>query len=1209
MERCGGNVYFCAWLSLFGLGSVAHADVVLDGSTGTTGALTGASFQITESLGQRAGANLLHSFSQFSIDQNETAVFSGDASIQNIISRVTGGDITTIDGTLRSTIAGANLFFLNPAGIIVGENAVLDISGALHLSTASELKFADGASLPTTSNAPATLTSASPSAFGFLNTQQGSIQFQGADLNQEQAQFVGISAGSVAFDGADINVPQGMIDIATTTQTADVDIQANAYQIANNALSGDVQIENSSDVIAGAGTIRISSGELTIAQSQLSVSNDSDIDGGRVDIAVSGDVNLIGDDRGRSFNIQFLSDIDDFRNGGAIRAHASSSGNVEGVNIVAGGNVMLSNQFLIASTSLETDATGDAGDVLISSEADVSIDDAVILTDVNGPGMGGDVSIQSLGNILLDDAIIFSRSRSAGNTGNISLLTSQNLMLLDSSVRTNVQFSNIDEVESIRRSGDISIQAVDFFAEDSRVNAGTRANQTGIVTADGEIDVRVNSLMLVGSSISNNAFGRALGADFTIIADEHITLEPFFREVINRTTGEVRFVETERSSISSNASNDLFIQAPEVILNNSSLNWAGSFEDITSPFSFTLNTERLSIEDGGSIFIRTDFVGVQGTIDLNVSESIRISGSESGLSNQSSISTTAGSFSTTGNNAVLRISTRELVLQGNAIINTEGFGLSGATDIEINVDTLSVLDGAGIESSEGIGIGDGRISIQANEAVNIVSIGGTFNQNDDLDTSYIGVEDSGGSIIDSSRDFTSGNIDITTPNLLLDGGEIKTSNFGARANSGSISINVETLQLLNGSQILTENRNADVTGEVSVQASELIHVSGFDSNNFPSRISTRGFSDGNGSDLILTTSSLLVDSGLILASTDSNSDSVGGSSGELVVNAQTVSLVNGGQLLSTVTDATGGSVVVNAQDSVAIIGSRPSFNSGGSIFSGLISATNAGGVGDAGSVVVTTPTLTIEGGLITTESRGSGNAGDITLNTNQLSAIDGSRIISRGRDSGDGGTILISGDDAILNDSRISVESSNQGDAGDINISLSASLRLENNAGIRARANVNDDAQQIVSLNGGNINLIVNDLISLNESEISTLVDAGMGNGGDVFIDPVFVILNNSIIVADAQGGNGGNIDLISDFFFNLDSVLSASSALGVAGQISIVAPEVNLTSQLAIQSADFFNDRDILIKGCNKYQKDEQGELSVRPVNGVAEKPAVLLY
>ena len=114
----------------------ANAQIVLDGSVGPAGALSGPDFAIGAELGTTLGPNLFHSFSDFNILTGESATFSGPDAIDNVVSRVTGGSVSTIDGLLRSTIAGADFYLVNPSGILFGANAALDVDGSFHARTA-----------------------------------------------------------------------------------------------------------------------------------------------------------------------------------------------------------------------------------------------------------------------------------------------------------------------------------------------------------------------------------------------------------------------------------------------------------------------------------------------------------------------------------------------------------------------------------------------------------------------------------------------------------------------------------------------------------------------------------------------------------------------------------------------------------------------------------------------------------------------------------------------------------------------------------------------------------------------------------------------------------------------------------------------------------------------------------------------------------------
>jgi filamentous hemagglutinin family protein len=181
----------------------AAADAVLDGTTGSSGTFSGV-FEIPAGVGRREGANLFHSFERFSVLQGESATFTGPSGIDNVISRVTGGELSRINGILASEIPGADFFFLNPAGVIFGPQASLAIDGSFHVSTADELRFDDGGIFSATNPNASSFTVAAPEAFGFLGADAGPITVRGSFLTGAGGETFALVGGDISLveDGA-----------------------------------------------------------------------------------------------------------------------------------------------------------------------------------------------------------------------------------------------------------------------------------------------------------------------------------------------------------------------------------------------------------------------------------------------------------------------------------------------------------------------------------------------------------------------------------------------------------------------------------------------------------------------------------------------------------------------------------------------------------------------------------------------------------------------------------------------------------------------------------------------------------------------------------------------------------------------------------------------------------------------------------------------
>ncbi|NJO72010.1 MAG: filamentous hemagglutinin N-terminal domain-containing protein [Oscillatoriales cyanobacterium RM1_1_9] len=180
-------------------------------STNTTTQQVGNQINITGGRTSGDGANLFHSFTQFNVETGQVANFLTHDSIQNILSRVVGGDVSRIDGLIQVLGSNANLFLLNPAGIIFGPNASLNVPAAFTVTTATGIGFDSGWFNALGSNDYTALVG-SPNAFAFAPAEPGSIVNAGR-LEVQPGKSLTLLGGTVVNTG-ELTAPGGTITIA-----------------------------------------------------------------------------------------------------------------------------------------------------------------------------------------------------------------------------------------------------------------------------------------------------------------------------------------------------------------------------------------------------------------------------------------------------------------------------------------------------------------------------------------------------------------------------------------------------------------------------------------------------------------------------------------------------------------------------------------------------------------------------------------------------------------------------------------------------------------------------------------------------------------------------------------------------------------------------------------------------------------------------------
>jgi filamentous hemagglutinin family protein len=207
---------------------VLAQNIALDGTLGERKTLTGPNYIIRQTDGKTVGSNLFHSFGKFALDRGEAATFQSSAKIDNIFSRVTGNSPSKIDGLIATTGTRANLFLMNPNGIIFGKNASLDIKGSFVATTANAIQFGDrGFFSATNPQSPALLT-VKPSAFFFNQISPAAITNRAKEgLEVSKGNNIILVGGDIDFDGGKLKAPEGRIELGGLSEPGIVTLANN----------------------------------------------------------------------------------------------------------------------------------------------------------------------------------------------------------------------------------------------------------------------------------------------------------------------------------------------------------------------------------------------------------------------------------------------------------------------------------------------------------------------------------------------------------------------------------------------------------------------------------------------------------------------------------------------------------------------------------------------------------------------------------------------------------------------------------------------------------------------------------------------------------------------------------------------------------------------------------------------------------------------
>ena len=479
--------------------SLLLAEVVLDGTLGPATTLPGPNFDITADLGQQQGGNLFHSFKFFNLTKEEIATFSGPPTVTNIIGRITGGERSVIDGKIVAKIPQANLYLINPDGFIFGPHTQLDLPGALHISTATQLHLGPTGTFETRQLANSLLVSAPPSAFGFLDSQPGAIEIKEGELVTD-GKSLSLLGGDINIDGGYLRAISGRINLAAVNSANQITITPHDLEINTHEQLGKITLNDAAVDVGkeGAGDIYIRGGQFTINNSAI-IANTAEQDGGIIAIQAN------------DLQLQNRSSID---------SRVFGPGQGGRIDIEVDGKATLSGESTIITSSFGTKPqSGNAGDVSLKVQ-DLDLENSSISTTTFGPGQGGDITIEAGDNISLtstsdSSAAIQASSEGnqeqAGNAGRIAIKANRfNLVGANSKVDNSTSGTG--------QGGSIQLQIGSTLTLCD--NAFVSADSKGTGNA-GNIYINTNALAINQGRISTAA-ARAKGGNIVIGAHNQV---------------------------------------------------------------------------------------------------------------------------------------------------------------------------------------------------------------------------------------------------------------------------------------------------------------------------------------------------------------------------------------------------------------------------------------------------------------------------------------------------------------------------------------------------------------------------------------------------------------------------------------------------------------------------------------------------------------
>ena len=1076
------------------------------------------------------GNNLFHSFTEFNIGEGREAYFSNPAVIENIFSRVTGNNPSQIFGKL-GVLGDANLFLLNPNGIIFGDRASLDIKGSFFASTANSFNFGEGKNYSAINpTAPPLLTVNVKPVIG--------LEFEGVggDIENRGNLVVG---KDLTLQGNSLDL-QGRLEAGEnlTLKAEDTVKVRDSVEKAFIAASGGnllIQGKESVDIFAlNHSDSGLFSGRDMVLSSKNPVNGDIHFwSGGNFGIE------KLDKSKGDLFSlydpiIRSQGDVSIFGYQGAS-LHVLAGGKVD-INTVVINNPDTIGQSInpVTTPNLANVTLSDGTSLVIDGSKKPTLD---IRAGVNPAVIGNPLGTDGDGGTFVNSSIV-----PVASPGNNSVVTNADINIGDVSIAVpngTVLLTNQYEPNLSITSGDINIKSNGLFGKG--INARGFGGDGSDVFLDSKNNINLTGSLTyqfsgIGTSAINSSSNFGSAGDITLLAHKNISMldNAFVATSVNR-------------GMIGNGGN-IKIKASSLFADNGVRIQSGMFGEGNTGDIDIVTSDVLSLNRNSAIATQVTPGGIGNAGNLNIKTG-SLSVSDSILSSILAGKGNSGNINIVAKDSVkfdgILVLSEDLFIGSSAetYVGTRGIGDAG--EINISTSLLSLTNGAKLKTyTNGIG-NAGKVNIVAKDSISIdgtayvfekpvtssifsyVRVKGVGNGGDiNITTSVFSLTNGGQIVASTLGKGNSGNLKINASDrVVFDGvGKAGTtssaftrSDFAAVGNGGNIEIVTKYLSLSNGAQLIANTRGKGDAGKIIINATEKVSFdgkgigrSGGKLKEVPSGVTNEVFPEaiGNANLIAINTPLLVLNNGAQISAATFGQ----GKAGNIEIASNILEANNGSQLVTTTSGKSqAGNITLNIKDNLTLTGGE----------TGIFANTTENSTGRGGSIIIDPEVVNIfDGAEISVNSSGTGIGGDIELTAGKLN-LDRGKITAETR-SNTGGNITLNIQDLLLfrNGSEISTTAGNEQFGG----------------------------------NGGNINI----------------------NNPDGFI--VAFPKEDSNISANAFEGNGGKIDIKAFGIFGIEfrdkptsqSDITASSEFGNSGTVNIETPgiEPNPESEQLVEDA-----------------------------------------